>query len=178
MLEIFDAWPRAGNNSPTLDVPIHPNTALIHLGIVISLPVRLATRARASGRSCLTITTGCYSPGCSMRYLSSSSDAAHSGLALRAFAEMLGLSDVGRLLTTLPRMEGDDQARAGAPFELPYSLAFPDLPNERWAYHENCSTLRACSSDRSAGRATSKSRSWRLRSSLRAADAFVAMHTN
>jgi hypothetical protein len=53
------------------------------------------------------------------------------GLAQRAFAEMFAVSDVGRLLPTMPRSEGGS-GRAGAPFELPYSLAMPDQAADRW----------------------------------------------
>jgi hypothetical protein len=49
---------------------------------------------------------------------------------------MLVLSDVGQLLTTLPRTDSGT-GRAGAPFELPYSLAFPDLPPDRWGLHRD-----------------------------------------
>jgi Trypsin-like peptidase domain len=62
--------------------------------------------------------------------------AASKGLSLRVFAEMLVLSDVGQLLATLPRT-ADGAGRAGAPFELPYSLAFPDLPVQRWDYQRD-----------------------------------------
>jgi len=93
---------------------------------------------------------------------------------------MLGLSDVGRLLTTLPRMEGDDQARAGAPFELPYSLAFPDLPNERWAYHrELLDTAQAQLEPLGPGASDVEAKVLQqLLSSIRAAHAFVAAHAN
>ena len=53
------------------------------------------------------------------------------GLARRAFAEMFAVSDVGGLLTRLPRAQ-DGTGRAGAPFALPYSLALPDLDADRW----------------------------------------------
>lgn len=62
--------------------------------------------------------------------------AASAGLSLRVFAEMLVLSDVGQLLTTLPRT-AEGMGRAGATFELPYSLAFPDLPADRWDYQRD-----------------------------------------
>jgi hypothetical protein len=65
--------------------------------------------------------------------------AAASGLTLRVFSEMLVLSDVGELLTTLPRT-ADGEGRAGAPFELPYTLAFPDLPGDRWDAHRDLLT--------------------------------------
>jgi hypothetical protein len=46
------------------------------------------------------------------------------------------LAEVGPLLTTLPRT-ADGTGRAGAPFELPYTLAFPDLPGDRWDHHRD-----------------------------------------
>jgi hypothetical protein len=179
-LEIFDAWPRAGSNSPTLDVPIHPNTSL-DLSRDGDLTAGQISHPRA--RQWALVFNHHYRmllTWLQHALLASSSDTEHSGLVLRTFAEMLGLSDVGRLLTTLPRMEGDDQARAGAPFELPYSLAFPDLPNERWAYHrELLDTARMQLEPLGPGASDVEVKVLqRLRSSLRAADAFVAMHTN
>jgi hypothetical protein len=55
------------------------------------------------------------------------------GLALRAFGEMLAIADIGQLLTHLPLARDRGRARAGAPFELPYTLALPDRPEDLWA---------------------------------------------
>ena len=93
-------------------------------------------------------------------------DTASSGLSLRAFAEMLVLSDVGALLTALPRTE-NGSGRAGAPFELPYSLAFPDLPGDRWDHHRELV----------AGAAEEAIRQ-RVLSSIVAAEAFVEEHAS
>ena len=54
----------------------------------------------------------------------------------RAFGDLLALAEVGPLLTTLPRT-ADGAGRAGPPFELPYTMAFPDQPDDRWDHHRD-----------------------------------------
>ena len=58
-----------------------------------------------------------------------------TALRLRVFDEMFILSDIGQLLPLLPCGEDDDAPRAGAPFELPYTLAIPDQPTDQWLFH-------------------------------------------
>jgi hypothetical protein len=95
-------------------------------------------------------------------------------LALRAFDEMFVLADVGPFLTTLPRT-ADGAGRAGAPFELPYTLALPDLARDRWAHHED---LIATARSQLAALGPSSSSAeddvrLRITASLAAAEAFV-----
>jgi hypothetical protein len=131
-VEMFDAWP--GDAAP-LDVPSQPNTSTppddgsddpATAAGRITHP-----RARAWGE----VFNHHYRMLLSWlqhALLTDTRSAASSGLALRAFATMFALSDVGQLLTTLPRTPAGD-GRAGAPFELPYTLALPDLVADRWA---------------------------------------------
>ena len=51
---------------------------------------------------------------------------------LRAIAEMHLLTPISRVLTELPRAATDDGKKAGMPFEMPYSLDFPDGELGRW----------------------------------------------
>jgi hypothetical protein len=56
-------------------------------------------------------------------------------LALRAFDEMRHLRKIAGKLVQLPLHEPGDPARAGPPFELPYTLILPDRPEDRWRTH-------------------------------------------
>jgi rubrerythrin len=142
-VEIFDAWPKdAGRQS--LAVALHPNTrsegaaeGALALGhITHPRTLQWAQVFNHHYRMLLSwLQQALFTPVV---------DPASQGLSLRTFAEMLALADVGRLLTTLPLTEDPEAGRAGAPFELPYSMALPDLPAERWAYHrELLGTARA-----------------------------------
>jgi hypothetical protein len=69
--------------------------------------------------------------------------------------------------------------RAGATFELPYSLAFPDLPADRWDYQRDLvSSARGQldALDASTGPTEDAVRR-RLLGSIRAAERFVAAAT-
>jgi hypothetical protein len=54
-----------------------------------------------------------------------------------AFDEMRHMSEVASRLVTLPKSESSPEApdRAGAPFELPYTLNLPDRERDRWRTH-------------------------------------------
>jgi hypothetical protein len=54
-----------------------------------------------------------------------------------AFDEMRHMSQVASRLVTLPKSDGVPELpdRAGAPFELPYTLNLPDREQERWRTH-------------------------------------------
>jgi hypothetical protein len=54
---------------------------------------------------------------------------------LRAIAEMHLLSPISRVLLELPRAATDDGKKAGMPFEMPYSLDFPDGKLGRYLLH-------------------------------------------
>lgn len=55
----------------------------------------------------------------------------------RAFAEMRLLGPIHRVLASLPRAVVDDGKKAGLPFEMPYSLDFPDAELGRWLLHRD-----------------------------------------
>ena len=88
---------------------------------------------------------------------------------------MFVLSDVGPFLSTLPRKR-DGAGRAGAPFTLPYSLAFPDLTQDRWAHHRDLiETSRRQLSDLGAAQTEIEEEiSRRILASASAAESFAA----
>jgi hypothetical protein len=62
-------------------------------------------------------------------------DSEARGLVLQAtFGEMYNLRAVSNLLVTKPA-DGADGARAGPPFEMPYSLALPSARADAWRLH-------------------------------------------
>ncbi|MGH4021818.1 MAG: ferritin-like domain-containing protein [Pseudonocardiaceae bacterium] len=180
---IFDAWPDDGD-ALSLDVPTDPTT--------IATGSRTGSRTDNADLAAGRIThprTRAWASIFNHHYrmllawlehalLTRTRAAANSGLSRRVFAEMLVLSDVGQHLTTLPRTE-NGTARAGAPFELPYSLAFPDLPGDRWDYHRE---LVAVARERidavGGGPETEENIRRRLLSSTAAAEAFVEAHAS
>ncbi len=60
-----------------------------------------------------------------------------------ALGEMRGVAAVAAKLTTLPLDSSGGTARAGMPFDMPYSLALPDEESQRWRSHLD--VLRAAS---------------------------------
>lgn len=134
-LDIFDAWPTR-DDEISLGVPTHPNTIPPHSDIDDpEIAAGRITHPRA--RAWALIFNHHYRmllAWLQHALLTPTRSPAGPGLSLRAFGEMLALSEVGALLTTLPRT-ANGEGLAGAPFELPYSLAFPDLHRDRWIYH-------------------------------------------
>jgi hypothetical protein len=66
----------------------------------------------------------------------------------RVFGEMYNLKTLAGILVRLPRRDAAaDPARAGPPFEIPYSLDLPDGELERWIRHRDLvrSSQRLCS---------------------------------
>ena len=179
-VDIFDAWPVGDEGAPSLDVPTHPNTTSAGSG---------SDGADLAGGRITHPRAGAWASVFNHHYrmllswlqhalLSRVRDPASSGLSLRAFAEMLVLSDVGALLTALPRAE-DGSGRAGAPFELPYSLAFPDLPGDRWDHHrELVAGARAQIEALGATSEAEEAIRQRVLSSIAAAEAFVDEHAS
>lgn len=131
-LDMFDTWPDDG--AVALDVPTDPS---IRPRTEPGDDPGLITNERAVAWATIfnrhyRMLLGWLQHG----LLTPHADPVSSGLCLRVFGEMLVLAEVGPLLTTLPRT-ADGTGRAGAPFELPYTLAFPDLPGDRWDYHRD-----------------------------------------
>ena len=98
-----------------------------------------------------------------------------SGLCLRVFGEMLVLGEVGPLLTTLPRTN-EGSGRAGAPFELPYTLAFPDLTDDRWDCHRDLLVDARAAIDALPPSADDEQVRTRLVATLAAAQTFLDVH--
>lgn len=135
-VDIFDGWPK-NDSKITLDVPTHPNTTLAENGDDPVVKHGRITHPRALEWA--VIVNHHYRMllvWLQHALLMDTVSAASPGLSLRVFDEMFALSDVGQLLTTLPRTKAG-KGRAGAPFELPYSLAFPDQPGDQWEYHRD-----------------------------------------
>jgi hypothetical protein len=64
-------------------------------------------------------------------------------LLLWTFNEMRRLKKIAGKLVTLPQNDPAEKARAGPPFELPYTLNLPDRDIDRWRVHFDVS--RQCS---------------------------------
>jgi hypothetical protein len=131
-LDVFDRWP--AGDATSRDVPTDPTTTSD------GSDAGRITHPRAAGWAEVFNQHYRLLLGWLQHALLTPADAAAAtGLSLRAFGEMLVLSDVGELLTTLPRT-ADGEGRAGAPFELPYTLALPDQPRDRWDAHRDLLT--------------------------------------
>lgn len=167
-------------NTISLDVPTHPNTSPIGDVDDPDLTPGRITHPRA--REWAIIFNHHYRmllAWIEHALLTRTIAVAGAGLALRAFSEMFVLLDVGPLLTTLPRTESA-AGRAGAPFELPYTLTFPDLPGDRWSYHQDLiavarARLDALGSSLNGSEGETRQR---IRVSIKAAEEFVAAHAN
>lgn len=179
-VEIFDNWPTADRDAHSLQVPTDANTT--PSGVErddADLTSGRITHPHA--RTWAWIFNHHYRmllAWLQHALLTPPKAATSAGLSLRAFAEMLVLSEVGQLLTTLPRT-ADGMGRAGATFELPYSLAFPDLPADRWDYQRDLvSSARGQldALDASMGPTEDAVRR-RLLGSIRAAERFLAAAT-
>lgn len=179
-VDIFDAWPAGEEDAPSLDVPTHPNTMSAGSGTG-DADLAGGQITHPHSRAWASIFNHHYRmllAWLQHALLSRTRDTANSGLSLRAFAEMLVLSDVGGLLTALPRTE-NGSGRAGAPFKLPYSLAFPDLSGDRWDYHrELVAGARAQIDALGAASDAEEAIRQRILSSIAATEAFLEEHAN
>ena len=171
-VDVFDGWP-VDDDGPSLEVPTNPavgSSSGADDGGLISHP---------HARDWAVVFNHHYRMLLAwiQHGLLTAAGATADGLALRAFDEMFVLADVGPLLTTLPRT-ADGAGRAGAPFELPYTLALPDLAPDRWAHHQDLiATARAqiAALGPSTGSAEDDVRR-RTTASLGVAEAFVTAH--
>lgn len=172
-VEIFDAFPK--DKSPALDVAIHPNLRGGDAGDGALAAGRITHPRTQQWARVFNHHYRMLLSWLQHALLTPVEDAPSQGLSLRAFAEMLALSDVGRLLTTLPCSEDGSPGRAGAPFELPYSMTLPDLPDERWAYHrELLGTARTQLEELGPGASPAEQALLReLRGALQASEDFV-----
>lgn len=55
----------------------------------------------------------------------------------RVFAEMYNLKTIARILVRAPQGGADEAARAGPPFEMPYTLSLAEGEIERWIMHRD-----------------------------------------
>ena len=53
------------------------------------------------------------------------------------FAEMYNLRAIAGIIMTLPLDKAQDAARAGPPFEMPYTLSLPDWDSDKWRAHRD-----------------------------------------
>ena len=176
-VEMFDAWP--GDATP-LDVPTQPNTSTPPPEGADDPPTAAGRITHPRARAWAEVFNHHYRMLLSwlqQALLTDTRSAAGSGLGLRAFATMFVLSDVGQLLTTLPRT-ADGDGRAGAPFELPYTLALPDLVADRWEQQRDLiMTARGQLAGLGEGASPAEDQVLRrLTASLAEAGEFVAVH--
>jgi hypothetical protein len=179
-VEIFDNWPAADRDAISLEVPTDANTTLAAVeGDDGEFAAGRITHPHAKRWAAIFNHHYRMLLAWLQHALLTPGDAAASrGLSLRVFAEMLVLSDVGQLLATLPRT-ADGAGRAGAPFELPYSLAFPDLPVQRWDYQRDLvasARVQVEALEASAG-ATEDTARQRVLRSIEAAEHFLEAHS-
>lgn len=132
-LDMFDNWP--DNDAVALDVPTNPSTRpRAEPG---EDPNRITHERTAAWATIFNRHYRMLLSWLQHALLTPHADPVSGGLCLRVFGEMLVLAEVGPLLTTLPRTAAVDAPPAGAPFELPHTLAFPDLPGDRWDHHRD-----------------------------------------
>jgi hypothetical protein len=179
-VEIFDNWPAADRDAISLEVPTDANTtsAAVEGDDAELAPGRIIHPHARSWAAIFNHHYRMLLAWLQHALLMPNDAAASRGLSLRVFAEMLVLSDVGQLLATLPRT-ADGAGRAGAPFELPYSLNFPDLPSQRWDFQRDLvASARAQveTLEASAG-ATEDTTRQRVLRSIEAAEHFLKAHT-
>jgi hypothetical protein len=170
-VDVFDGWP--DHDGPSLEVPTNPTVGSTagadHAGLI----------SHPHARDWAVVFNHHYRMLLAWIHhgLLTGASATADGLALRAFDEMFVLADVGPLLTTLPRTAAG-AGRAGAPFELPYTLALPDLGRDRWAHHQDLIAT-ARSQIAALGPSTSSAEDdvrRRITASMRVAEAFVTAH--
>ncbi|MDQ3929106.1 MAG: ferritin-like protein [Chloroflexota bacterium] len=153
-LAIYREFPEPGEWEPTHAVPTNPNTGTSD-GVVVSNDEGCITHAKALQwaelfnlryrllLSCLAHFLQTDGP-----LLDASADYTGRGYLNRwTFDEMRHLSDIATKLAKLPRYaagpDGEESPeRAGAPFELPYTLNLPDREQDRWRTHMD--VLDAC----------------------------------
>jgi hypothetical protein len=149
-LSIYNQFPDGFN--PARPVPINPNTTDPLTGGPIDAAAMLLEQQLRPGRI-TNPTSRLWAHLFNVRYRILLTEILHwlmlpptatTATALRnrlqqwIFSEMTdrssSLRDLADKLATLPQRDSGD-ARAGAPFEMPYSLALPDLGPDRWRLH-------------------------------------------
>ncbi len=176
-VEMFDSWPA---DADPLDVPTQPNTSTPPADGTDDESIAAGRITHPRALAWAEVFNHHYRMLLSWlqhALLTDTRSAAGSGLGLRAFATMFALSDLGDLLPTLPRTPAGN-GRAGAPFELPYTLAMPDLAADRWGQQRDLiSTARGQLAGLGEGASPAEDRVLRrLHAVLAEADGFVTVH--
>ncbi|MEA2575099.1 MAG: hypothetical protein QOH93_2397 [Chloroflexia bacterium] len=154
-LAIYRDFPEAGEGwEPTYAVPTDPNTGTSD-GVIVSdqaggitHPDALRWAELFNLRYRLLLSFLAHFLQTEGPVLDASAEYTGRGyLNLWTFGEMRHLSDIATKLAKLPRgaigPDGEESPeRAGAPFELPYTLNLPDREQDRWRTHID--VLNAC----------------------------------
>ncbi|MDQ5822694.1 MAG: ferritin-like protein [Chloroflexota bacterium] len=157
LLAIYREFPEAGEWEPTYAVPADPNTGTSDGIIVrdqagrITHPEALQWAELFNLRYRLLLSFIAHFLQTEGPVLDANAEYTGRGyLNQWAFDEMRRMSDIAMKLAKLPREVDDPNGeespgRAGAPFELPYTLNLPDREPDRWRTHidvlEACLTL-------------------------------------
>jgi hypothetical protein len=147
LLAIYREFPEHGEWEPTYAVPTDPNTGTSD-GVIVSDQAGSITHPDAlrwaelfNLRYRLLLSFLAHFLQTEGPVLDSSADYTGRGYLNRwTFDEMRHLSDIATKLAKLPREadgpNGEESPeRAGAPFELPYTLNLPDREQDRWRTH-------------------------------------------
>jgi hypothetical protein len=154
LLAIYREFPESGEWEPTHAVPTDPNTGTSD-GVLVSDEAGCITHPAAlqwaelfNLRYRLLLSFLAHFLQTEGPVLDSGADYTGRGYLNRwTFDEMRHLSDIATKLAKLPREatgpNGEESpGRAGAPFELPYTLNLPDREQDRWRTHMD--VLDAC----------------------------------
>ncbi len=143
-LAIYHEFPEPGDWEPAHPVPVDPEIGPIE-GVIIEPGAGRISHPRSRKwamlfnlRYRLLLTCLSHFLQTEGPLLNESADPAPRGLLNRwTFDEMRHMSQVASKLVTLPRVQSDPElpGRAGAPFELPYTLNLPDREQDRWRTH-------------------------------------------
>ncbi|HEX8599271.1 MAG TPA: ferritin-like protein [Chloroflexia bacterium] len=154
LLAIYREFPEQGEWEPTYAVPTDPNTGTSDGVVVndqsgcITDPDSLRWAELFNLRYRLLLSFLSHFLQTEGPVLDASADYTGRGYINRwTFDEMRHLSDIATKLAKLPREAGapngeESSERAGAPFELPYTLNLPDREQDRWRAHVD--VLDAC----------------------------------
>lgn len=147
LLAIYREFPEPGEWEPTYAVPTDPNTGTSD-GVMVSDQSGCITHPDAlqwaelfNLRYRLLLSFLAHFLQTEGPVLDASADYTGRGYLNRwTFDEMRHLSDIATKLAKLPREAGSPSGeespdRAGAPFELPYTLNLPDREQDRWRTH-------------------------------------------
>ncbi|MFL5731674.1 MAG: ferritin-like domain-containing protein [Chloroflexia bacterium] len=145
-LNIYKEFPEEGDWQPAHPVPMDPNTSPVAEqgrdpevdGGRISHPRSRMWAQLANIRYRLLLAYQSHFLESRGPLLNSTCDYTPRGLLNKwTFDEMRRVGQLAAKLATMPRLEGEPERpeRAGAPFEMPYTLALPEHEPDRWRRH-------------------------------------------